>query len=206
VNIRLKNLAKKYKNEVIFKGVDFSFDGPGKFGVIGNNGSGKSTLLKTICGSTTHNKGDIYYTLNGENIPVDKWHLHFSLAAPYMDVIEDFTPVELFHFQKKFKPFLKGIDQNEFVNALNLPKQEDKFISSFSSGMKQRIRLVSAILADCPILFLDEPCSNMDQNGVQWYQDLLTKYASHKLVIIASNEQQQELFNCSESLDIRAFK
>jgi ABC-type multidrug transport system ATPase subunit len=206
VKILLENLAKRYKNEVIFRRLDYTFESPNHYAIIGNNGSGKSTLIKTICGSTTHNKGNIHFSDNEGNIPIEKWHQHFSFAAPYMDVIEDFSPMEIFHFQRKFKPFLKGIKVADFIQALDLPNQEHKLISSFSSGMKQRIRLVCAILADCPILFLDEPCSNMDQNGVLWYQNLLTKYSKNKLVIIASNQQEQELFSCTKTLDIRAHK
>ena len=72
--------------------------------------------------------------------------------------------------------------------------------------MKQRVKLVLAILTDTPVLLLDEPCSNLDNDGVSWYKTIIDKYASNRLVIVASNEHEEEYFFCQSKLLMSDFK
>ncbi len=206
MEIKLQNLGKRFRNEVIFKRVDFHFQGPGFYSIIGNNGSGKSTLLKIISGSSVSSKGSIHYLLNDEIITPDNWFRHIAYAAPYVDVPEELSLKEVYHFYQKFKPLYSGIDLEKFLELSGLKNAANKFINSYSSGMKQRVRISLAILSDTPILFLDEPCSNMDKESIDWYQQLLSKYGADRLCLIASNEEEDEIFCCSDSLDIRAYK
>lgn len=206
MRIEVSGLGKKYKNEIIFKKIDFDFNGPKHYAITGNNGSGKSTLLKTISGTTTASKGDIICTIGGAVIAPHQFYQHFSYAAPYMDVPEDLSLIEFFHFHNSFKPFASDITLEKFLDISQLKQAANKLIASYSSGMKQRVRILSAVLSEAPILFLDEPCSNMDQDGVQWYQNLLKEYTQNKLVLIASNELEDEIKTCATRLDIRTYK
>ena len=71
--------------------------------------------------------------------------------------------------------------------------------------MKQRVKLALAICADTPILLLDEPATNLDLQGVEWYKKLVTEYAADRIVVIASNDPHDADF-CHSHLNILDFK
>jgi ABC-type multidrug transport system ATPase subunit len=60
-------------------------------------------------------------------------------------------------------------------------------VKLFSSGMKQRARLGAAFFSDVPLLLLDEPCSNLDSRGVDWYHSLVSSQLDGRIMVIASN-------------------
>jgi ABC-type multidrug transport system ATPase subunit len=72
--------------------------------------------------------------------------------------------------------------------------------------MKQRLKLGLAILADTPVLLLDEPVSNLDKPSIQWYKELVTQFASHRTVIVCSNNIDDEHFFCTRQINISDFK
>jgi ABC-type multidrug transport system ATPase subunit len=86
-----------------------------------------------------------------------------------------------------------------------LSLQEHKAIKFFSSGMKQRLKLVLAIYADTPLLLLDEPCSNLDNQGIEWYRKLIHSQLKHRTIIIASNQLLEYDF-CDRTVSILDFK
>ncbi|HMJ48733.1 MAG TPA: ATP-binding cassette domain-containing protein, partial [Ferruginibacter sp.] len=67
-------------------------------------------------------------------------------------------------------------------------------IRYFSSGMKQRLKLVQAFFSNTPVLLLDEPTTNLDQEGVNLYMELIKEYSKNRLVIISSNTRQEYEF------------
>ena len=72
--------------------------------------------------------------------------------------------------------------------------------------MKQRAKLALAILADCPVLLLDEPISNLDKKVIAWYKDLVNEHALHKLIVVCSNQQTDEYAFCKHQLNIEDYK
>ena len=71
--------------------------------------------------------------------------------------------------------------------------------------MKQRLKLVLAICSDTDLLLLDEPTTNLDDEGVAWYQTLIEKYTANRLVIVASNVKHDYHF-CTQQLNIMDYK
>jgi ABC-type multidrug transport system ATPase subunit len=86
-----------------------------------------------------------------------------------------------------------------------MKSSQNKLIKYFSSGMKQRLKLALAFCSDTPILMLDEPTSNLDSQGVDWYLGLVQQYAKDRLTIICSNQAHEYEF-CAERLNISDFK
>ena len=78
-------------------------------------------------------------------------------------------------------------------------------IKYFSSGMKQRLKLALAFCSDTPMLMLDEPTSNLDKQGVEWYLGLVQQFAAGRLTIICSNQEHEYSF-CTQHLDISDYK
>jgi len=138
-------------------------------------------------------------------IEVEKVYKYLSLAAPYLEVIEEFTLIEVIDFHFNFKPIIAGIDKPGLIALLGMEASKNKLVKYFSSGMKQRLKLALAFCSDTPLLMLDEPTSNLDTQGVEWYLSLVQKYAENRLTIICSNQEYEYSF-CNEILNITEYK
>ncbi|MCH8554287.1 MAG: ATP-binding cassette domain-containing protein [Schleiferiaceae bacterium] len=203
---KLEDVSKVYQNSRIFHGVNLTLES-GFYGVVlGGNGSGKSTLLKIVSGGLMPTTGKVSFALPSKNLTGFEMVRHLSFAAPYIDLIEDLTMRELLHFSQKFKPFKRGISTDEVAAYSGLMRFLDKPVKYFSSGMKQRLKLTIAILSDTAMLLLDEPHSNLDQKGMQWYQDLLGNHLQNRIVLVGSNHQEGEYFFANECIDIADYK
>jgi len=205
MKITLENIGKKYNREWIFKGINLEFSSPSSYVISGGNGSGKSTLLKVISGFNSPTKGKIIYNEN-EIIPVENIYAKVAYTSPYISVFEEYNIEELFNFYTKFKSLKNNISHQEFVETIELPHAKNKAIKHFSSGMKQRVKLGLAILSDTPILLLDEPTSNLDQNAINWYKNLIQNNLDNRLVFVASNNQKDEFFFCEDEILIENYK
>ena len=205
MKISLQNIGRRFNRDWIFRGIDFTFTTGKIYAVLGPNGSGKSTLLQVLNGSLSPSAGDISYFYEDKPVEIDKVYQHLSLAAPYLELIEEFTLSEVIDFHFKFKPYKTGINKNEVIELLAMPGSKNKLIKYFSSGMKQRLKLALAFCADTPMLMLDEPTSNLDTQGVDWYLSLVQKFAQNRLTIICSNQEHEYSF-CDERLNIVDYK
>ena len=119
---------------------------------------------------------------------------------------DEFTASEnLLHISKIRN---KKYDENRsdyLLNEFELLKRKTDYLKGYSSGMKQRMKFIFALLHDPQILFLDEPTSNLDDQGKEKVYEIIENEGKNKLVIIASNEKS-DLARCSEILDIEEFK
>ena len=207
MNITLTNISKRYNYEWIFRKVNYEFTFDNNYVIIGANGSGKSTLLQVIASSMIPSEGEIKYSLSSNKvISVDNMFQHLSFASPYLELFDEFTLIESIEFQGKFKKYINNISAKTIVEIAELEKAKNKQIKYYSSGMKQRVRLLLAVLADTPILLLDEPASNLDKKSVEWYQQLIKNYGDNRLIIVASNQQEQEYGFCNKVLNIEDYK
>lgn len=205
MTIRLDNVGKRYRMDWIFRKLNGTFESGERWAILGPNGSGKSTLLKVLSGHLTPSKGEIYFEDQGIPLKEDAVYKKISYAAPYIELIEEFTLEEAIRFHAKLKPLLPGFSPAALYDLLALPRTRQKEIRFFSSGMKQRLKLALAVCSDTPVLLLDEPATNLDVQGIEWYKQLISDYAANRLVIIASNDPHDAEF-CGKHLGIMAFK
>lgn len=206
MNITLKDIGRRYNQEWIFRHLDYGFESGKSYAILGQNGSGKSTLLKVISGSLSTSEGELTYQEGQHLIAIDQIYQKLAIAAPYVELIEEFTLRELFDFHFKFKKYLTGFDKERVLKLVGLEHAFDKQIKYFSSGMRQRVKLVLACCSEANLVLLDEPTSNLDSAGEQWYLDLIdcTKVAN-RLFIICSNQKKEYEF-CDETISITHFK
>ena len=94
---------------------------------------------------------------------------------------------------------------SEFEDIIQLSHASNKLIRHFSSGMKQRLKLGLAFMSDVPVIFLDEPTTNLDSQGFQWYLDNVTLHTKNQLVLLGSNVRQEYEF-CENIISVSAFK
>ncbi len=205
MTIELKNAGKRYRFDWIFRGMDYSFRAGERYAVLGPNGSGKSTLLKVLSGHLTPSKGKLVFHKNGKDIEPDVVFRSISYAAPYIELIEEFTLEEALKFHAGLKPLLPGFSPARLYELLALPRSRAKEIRFFSSGMKQRVKLALAVCTDTPVLLLDEPATNLDVQGVEWYKNLIAEHAADRLVVIASNDPHDADF-CPVHINILDYK
>jgi len=201
MQISLAQACKRFNKEWIFKNLNFQFEAGKHYALVGNNGSGKSTLLQIIAGYSGLTKGSISWS------PFDAINIYeqISFAAPYLELVEEFTATEQFKFQAQFKSIQKDLSTEKILELIGLKNAAHKQIRYYSSGMKQRLKLALAIFSDCPILLLDEPCSNLDKEGYALYDTLIKEYAMHKLIIVGSNDPAEYHF-CKEQVNLMDYK
>ena len=205
LKITLTNTGRRFNRDWIFKGIDYTFTSRNSYAVLGPNGSGKSTLLQILNGSLSPSAGTVTFFQNEQPIDIETVFKHITLAAPYLELIEEFSLQEVIDFHFQFKPYIAGMDKAGLIALLGMQTSKNKLVKYFSSGMKQRLKLALAFCSDTAILMLDEPTSNLDAQGVEWYQELVKQYAGNRLIIVGSNQEQEYSF-CSERLTITDYK
>jgi len=187
MEVILNSIAKKYTSNWILKDFSYHFKSGNAYGIKGSNGSGKSTLMKIISGAVTANTGTINYRKDDREIDDSSWYNHIVFVAPYLELIEEFSIVEFLKFHCNFRPL--AIDSIEDIFVRNwLFKSKYKAIQDLSSGMKQRLKLSLAFYFQSDVILLDEPTSNLDQKGVDWYLQEMNNIKD-KLIIVASNQE-----------------
>lgn len=203
--ISLSDAGKRYNREWIFRHFNYQFNIGQSYAITGPNGSGKSTLLQVISGSMYTNEGGINYSKNDKQLANENVYKYVSICAPYLEVIEEMTLIEFLDFHQGFKSFLPGITALEIIKIVGLEKAKDKQIRYFSSGMKQRIKLAQCIFSDTIIVLLDEPCTNLDAEGITLYNRLIEEYCKKRMVIVSSNDHHEYEF-CKQKIDIMKWK
>jgi len=206
MNVILDNLGKRFNKQWIFRGLSMNLMQGQRYVILGSNGSGKSTLLQTIAGYRVPSEGRVNYQVQNKIIDVNLQYRYISFASPYLTLIEEFNIEELLRFHFKLKRMLPGITITEFLRLLQLQNIANKPVRLYSSGMKQRLRLALAFFTDAPILLLDEPCSNLDAQGVEWYRNLLGSHTNNRLTLICSNHQVIEYEPCDHVIEIGSHK
>ncbi|HTN20586.1 MAG TPA: ATP-binding cassette domain-containing protein [Pelobium sp.] len=205
MKITLSKIGRRFNREWIFRNIDYTFETGKSYAILGINGSGKSTLLQVISGALSQSEGIISYQNNDKQIEIDQVFQYLALAAPYLELIEEFTLTEVLDFHFEFKTRRDNLSNKELIALLNMEGSKNKQLKYFSSGMKQRVKLILAFCADTPILLLDEPTSNLDEQGVSWYHSLIQKFTANRLVIVCSNQNHEYEF-CQNRLHISDYK
>jgi len=232
MKISLINAGKRFNRDWIFRNFHQEFISGTAYAITGPNGSGKSTLLQVIGGAMMMSEGNARYIIgntppatgNGQSSPtaaanagkatgnadgkevhIDKVFQYVSIAAPYLELIEEMTLQEFLQFHGQFKPFLPGFTINDIIAGIGLQAATHKQIRFYSSGMKQRVKLAQAIFSNVPCILLDEPTTNLDAAGIALYHQLIKEYANNRLIIVSSNDEQEYSF-CTETINILDYK
>lgn len=204
IEINLNGVSKRFKRDWIFRSISYQFNPGSRTALLGSNGSGKSTLLKIIAGYVGSTEGTITWKSDEQTLEEQQWHQHISLAAPYLECILEYSLKESIDFHFSLKNKRTDIDINEVLEKSGLANHLHKNISQFSSGMMQRLKLILALGSDVDVYLLDEPCSNLDDAGIEWYQNLVNGLPDNKTVIVASNTKVEYYF-CEDKITVSDF-
>lgn len=205
-SVEAVDLNKSFGRRLIFNDLHFKFDKAGVYGISGPNGSGKSTLVKIIAGIIGASKGKIVHKLSDKEIIEEHLHDYIGFVSPYLVLYEEFSTYE----NMKLFVQIRGVKFNQervdyLLNKFLLFKRKDDLLKTYSSGMKQRVKFIFALMHSPQLLILDEPTSNLDDEGKNSVYELISEEGQKNIVLIASNEKN-DLQLCSEIVYLEKFK
>ncbi len=187
--IEIKNVTKKYGNNVALKDVSFNVNDGEIFAFIGHNGAGKTTLIKAIVGIHKFDEGDIL--INGKSIkdePVEcKKEMAFVPDNP--ELYEQMKAIDFINFICDIYEVPQDVREKNIKKYANMFEIEDKLndtIESFSHGMKQKIALISALAHDPKILIMDEPFVGLDPKAVFDVKEIMNEMIKEGKIIFFS--------------------
>jgi heme exporter protein A len=205
-SVEANELNKTFGRRLIFNGINFRYDESGVFGISGPNGSGKSTLVKIIAGLISPTKGIIIHKNSDDEIIPEKLHNHIGFVSPYLVLYEEFTAWENLNIFSKIRD--TNLDEDYAKNLLNrflLYNRRDDLVKTYSSGMKQRMKFIFALIHHPELLIFDEPTSNLDDEGKNSVYEIIEDKSKESIIIIASNDKA-DLDLCSQILDLKTSK
>lgn len=189
MELKLKNISKKFKDKTAVDNISVSFK-PGIYGLLGANGAGKTTLMRMICTILKPTSGSI--TFNGNLID--------NLGERYREIVgilpQDFGYYDDFSAYKflNYIAFIKGISKKDFtdqiddlLNLVNLLNEKDKKIKTFSGGMKRRLGIAQAIINNPQILVFDEPTAGLDPKERVKFRNIISNMSKNKIVILSTH-------------------
>ncbi|MGN7479343.1 ABC transporter ATP-binding protein [Solibacillus silvestris] len=188
--LKITNLTKNYGSKKILKGIDLHVS-PGEIiGYIGPNGTGKSTTIKIILGMVGDYGGEIQ--IFGENIK--EGNIEYKRRIGYVpeiaDVYDNLTGYEYLTFIGQ----LYGLDLDRaagkskaLMELFGVGEAYHSRISSYSKGMRQKLLIISSLLHNPDVLFLDEPINGLDANSVMIFKEVLAQLAAQGKTIFYSS-------------------
>jgi heme exporter protein A len=200
------NLNKTFGRRLIFKDLNFKIDDCGITGISGANGSGKSTLVKILAGVDSPTSGKVIHTLDSKEILPDKLHNHIGFVSPYLVLYEEFSAWENLNHFAKIRDVKFNNEKIEYLlNQFLLFDRRNDFVNAYSSGMKQRLKFIFALMHSPQLIILDEPTSNLDAEGKDSVYRIIEEESKSGIIIIASNEKS-DLALCQQEIKLEEYK
>jgi heme exporter protein A len=191
--IDIVSIGKTFNRRTIFTDVSFSMMRNESVAIVGRNGSGKSTLCKIIAGLLTPTSGAVTIEMDSGSLRHDRFFRYLGYVSPYINMYEEFTGIENLKIQAKIRA--EGKFDNDYATALmrrlNIVDRKNDDVRTYSSGMKQRLKYAAALLHRPQILIVDEPTSNLDEEGSRTVRTILEEQRTGGMVIIATNEPNE---------------
>ncbi|MDM8194836.1 ATP-binding cassette domain-containing protein [Massilimicrobiota timonensis] len=200
MKIRLKNIGKKIKHNIILKDINMELESGHIYGFVGTNGSGKTMLMRILTGLISFTEGEFY---------VDERSVQFGNEIYYdMGVIiekpeffNELTGLENLEMLAKLKNIISREEMIDSLNKVGLDPYNPKKVKEYSLGMKQRLGIAQAIMENPDILILDEVTNGLDEEGIAMVYEILSQEKEKEKLIIISSHYKQDI----ESLCDRIF-
>ncbi len=189
----VKNLSKRFGYRKVFSDINFELSIGESIAIIGPNGSGKSTLILTLLGQYRPSKGKVLYLNNNQQeLSEENFRSSCALVSPYLQLYSQLTAEENLQFFATLRGLtITGKRIDELLNRVGLEGRGHDLVGEYSSGMTQRLKYALALMSNPDILFLDEPTSNLDDDGKQVVFDIVKEFRTNSIVIIATNERDE---------------
>ena len=193
IQLTTEGLGQQFGRLVLFRQMDVAMRQGESVAITGANGSGKSTLLRILLGLLTPTVGTVKLWVDGEAVPRAERVEHMGLVAPYLGVYDALSARENLSFLAQARRVSNPNARIDNVLCrVGLAARADDAVGTYSSGMRQRVKVAAALLHQPPILVLDEPSTNLDAPGRSMMQTVQEEQVQHGgLVIVATNHASE---------------
>ncbi len=193
VSVEFQGVSKRFGNRSVLVAVSGTLRQGQVLVVAGPNGAGKSTLLNILAGLLRPSRGEVVYRDDDGPLPRPRWFERLGMAAPDMSVYEELSALENLRFFARLRGLhLEDAALRGVLEGLGLaPREQTRLVGTYSSGMKQRVKLAQAVLHDPPVLLLDEPSSNLDETGHEVVAGLVARFRERAAVAVATNDPRE---------------
>lgn len=208
IRLQCKEISKRYNGKTIFKNVNLELTENSSIVITGKNGSGKSTLLKVISHLIRLDKGLISLEINGDKIPTEKFYTKIGLFAPYLNLYDELSAwenLDFFYDLKVDKKEEKKEKIKYLLEKVGLYNRRDDLIRNYSSGMRQRLKLAYSVINSPVLLLMDEPRTNLDEQGISVVYEIAEEQKKNGILILATNEKEDTAI-CESKLSIEDYK
>jgi len=189
MKIEVKNLSKKFKNEVVLENINLCFEENHIYGLIGKNGSGKSVFLKMLCGLYKPTIGEILF--DGENcILKNSFPKDTRAIIEKPEFIPDLSGFENLKLLAQIQKKISDKEINDTLKLVNLYEERNKKFYKYSQGMKQKLGLAQVLMENPKIMILDEPFNGIEEESSNKLRNLLKEIKTGKIIIIASHYKE----------------
>lgn len=190
--IELRGVAKVYDERPVLQDISAKITAPGAWTILGPNGSGKSTLLRIIAGLLTPTAGEIVYLHNGERLTAQQRRQAVGMVAPDIALYRPLTAIENLRFFARARGMrVQDGDLLSLLEQVHLRSRAYDPVATFSTGMVQRLKVLTALVHRPPVLLLDEPGSNLDEAGMEFIRHTIHEQVKHGIVIVATNDTRE---------------
>ena len=197
----VRGLSKRFGRSRLFQDLSFSMEPGQSLAVTGANGSGKSTLLRILAGVLSPDEGVVSLYVGGMLVGREERPLHVGLVAPYLDVYERFSPRENLRFIARVRRLTNAEERIEHVlESVGLADRRHALVSTFSSGMEQRMKMAAALLAEPPLLLLDEPGEHLDEDGRRMVDAVVERCVQGGVGVVVATNDAAEAKRCDQVL------
>lgn len=190
--VKIHNLSKAYRQRLLFRDLSIVIPSRSVFVVQGRNGTGKTTFLRIICGLVPASSGQVEIIVNGKVLTIEERRSHLGLVAPDLEVYGELTALENLEFFAGVRGIPFSLTQaRQWLDYVGLAGRGLDMVHTYSSGMKQRLKFACALLHEPAILVLDEPSSNLDEDGVKLVEAIIARQRERGIVIMATNDPRE---------------
>jgi heme exporter protein A len=205
-SIQVEDLKKTFGRRLIFDKINFSLFSNSIYGITGANGSGKSTLIKIVAGLNSPSAGKIIYKNDENEISFENLHNYIGFVSPYLVLYDEFSAWENLNYFANIRDIKFNSEKIEYLlNQFLLFNRKNDLLKTYSSGMKQRMKFIFALMHSPKLILLDEPTSNLDDEGKESVYKIVEDEGKENIIIIASNEKS-DLQLCKEKLKLEDYK
>jgi heme exporter protein A len=193
ISITANGISKEFDRRLIFKDISFSLSSPASLSITGKNGAGKSTLSKIIAGVLSSTHGSVTYADHEKQMGIEEFKHQIGFVSPYLNLYDEFTALENLQFLSRIRMAAQenGERIKELLRLVGLWNRRNDLVGTFSSGMKQRLKYAFALLHAPALLILDEPSSNLDEEGIEIVQHIVIEQKKENILIIATNNDEE---------------
>lgn len=193
IRVHAHNISKTFNRRKILQDISFSLTSPTSFAITGKNGAGKSTLAKIVAGLLSPTSGEMMYELDAQPLDEEARKDHIGFVSPYLNLYDEFSAMENLFLLLRMRVDNSTSESTleELLKRFNLWNRRDDAVRGYSTGMKQRLKYVFALSHSPRVLILDEPTTNLDDDGIKVVEEVVKEQKSSSLLVVATNDSAE---------------